>query len=88
MSCRHLTGNYMLSCTARREVYVPSGFEFDEYCKSSRYKLCPLYDQDRPQETGRRISPPAAVCSAPNAGATTEDRFTRETRTRYGRFPY
>ena len=43
MACPFLTGKYMFSCGALREVYVPSAFEFDEYCKQDRYKICPFY---------------------------------------------
>ncbi len=43
MKCLFLKGKYMLSCSARREVYVPSIFELGEYCRSTRYKVCPLY---------------------------------------------
>jgi hypothetical protein len=43
MKCLFLKGRYMLSCSARREVYVPSIFELGEYCKSTRYKVCPFY---------------------------------------------
>jgi hypothetical protein len=43
MSCVFLVGNYMQSCNATREAYVPSLFEQREYCMSGRYKLCPLY---------------------------------------------
>jgi hypothetical protein len=43
MKCLFLKGRYMFSCSARREVYVPSTFELGEYCKSTRYKVCPFY---------------------------------------------
>jgi hypothetical protein len=43
MKCIFLIGNYMLSCNATREVYVPSYFEQNEYCTSGRYKSCPFY---------------------------------------------
>ena len=43
MKCLFLKGRYMFSCSARREVYVPSIFELGEYCKSTRYKICPFY---------------------------------------------
>ncbi len=46
MKCPYMTGNYMFSCSARREAYIPSTFEFSEYCSSERYepyKTCPHY---------------------------------------------
>ncbi len=43
MNCPMLTGKYMLSCTALKEVYVPSVFELQEYCKKSLHTMCPLY---------------------------------------------
>ncbi len=46
MKCPYMTGTYMFSCVARREVYIPSAFEFSEYCGSDRsegFKVCPLY---------------------------------------------
>jgi len=43
MGCPYLSGKYMLSCTALREVYIPSAFELGEYCKNVRYKMCPFY---------------------------------------------
>ncbi len=57
MRCPCLTGNYMLSCTARREVYIPTSFEYSEYCNSERrdlYKVCSLYSSSsRPAGTGQ-----------------------------------
>jgi hypothetical protein len=43
MRCVFLVGNYMQSCNATREAYVPSIFEQNEYCTSGRYKFCPHY---------------------------------------------
>ncbi len=43
MRCTFLMGNYLLSCNADKEIYVPSIFEFREYCRSMRYKICPFY---------------------------------------------
>ena len=45
MRCPFLRGKYMLSCTANREVYIPSLFELDEYCKNGRHKMCPYYNR-------------------------------------------
>jgi len=43
MKCPFLSGEYMLSCKALREVYVPSIFELDEYCKNIQHRMCPFY---------------------------------------------
>ncbi len=43
MNCPLVKGKYMLSCGASAQVYVPSRFELDEYCKNTRYKICPFY---------------------------------------------
>ncbi len=43
MECPFLTGKFMFSCAAKKEVYVPSTFEIDEYCKNDRHKICPHY---------------------------------------------
>lgn len=59
MKCPHLAGNYMFSCSARREVYIPSAYEFAEYCDSARndpFKICRYYvvpaKETPPQKTG------------------------------------
>jgi len=33
----------MLSCGVRSRPYVPSSFEIEEYCKTERHRICPLY---------------------------------------------
>ncbi len=43
MKCPFIKGTYMFSCSASRDVYVPSEFEFNEYCRSIRYTICPFY---------------------------------------------
>jgi hypothetical protein len=43
MKCPYLQGNYLQSCKATREVYIPSRFEFDEYCTHRGHKMCPSY---------------------------------------------
>ncbi len=46
MACPYLWGRYLRSCSAARDVYVPSRFEFHEYCQPERYDrfcLCPVY---------------------------------------------
>ncbi len=41
--CIYFLGKYLLSCKAGLRAYMPSDFEMREYCRSSRYKICPLY---------------------------------------------
>ncbi len=43
MKCPYLQGKYVQSCAASKEVYVPSQFEFAEYCTHSGHKICPNY---------------------------------------------
>ena len=43
MKCPYLKGTYLESCKATRDVYVPSQFEFNEYCMHNGHKMCPLY---------------------------------------------
>jgi hypothetical protein len=43
MSCPFLYGRHLFSCNSMREVYLPSDFELEEYCQSTRHKLCPFY---------------------------------------------
>lgn len=43
MDCLFLENRCGASCRALKEVYTPSLFELEEYCKSVRYKRCPLY---------------------------------------------
>ncbi len=43
MECHFLSGRYMKYCIESRESYVPSAFELEEYCTTSRHTLCPLY---------------------------------------------
>jgi hypothetical protein len=50
MKCIFLIGDYMQSCNASREVYVPSFFEQNEYCTSGRYKFCSFYCKAGPVE--------------------------------------
>ncbi len=61
MRCPCLTGNYMLSCSARGEVYIPSSFELAEYCNSERrnlYKVCSYYSASPGERgTGRSDAP-------------------------------
>lgn len=50
MKCPFLKGNYLASCKADKEVYVPSPFELEEYCKASRHVICPFYCRARNEE--------------------------------------
>ncbi len=47
MKCRYLQGTYLLTCNASREPYIPSQFEFIEYCMHSRHTICPFFLQSR-----------------------------------------
>ncbi len=55
-ACPYLTGNYMPSCKADLQVYIPSIYELEEYCKSVRHTLCPSYcliDEEKKTEKAR-----------------------------------
>jgi hypothetical protein len=43
MKCPFMTGIYLSSCRANKEVDVPSRFELEEYCRDSRHRMCPYY---------------------------------------------
>jgi hypothetical protein len=43
MKCKFITGRYMLACRIGPHSYVPSSFEIEEYCKTARHRICPLY---------------------------------------------
>ena len=42
MQCPYLVGTTILSCALEKAVYIPSLFELEEYCKTSRHIKCPL----------------------------------------------
>jgi hypothetical protein len=37
-----LTGDYLLTCKANN-IYVPTQFEIEEYCKNKRHTICPFF---------------------------------------------
>jgi predicted secreted acid phosphatase len=43
MKCPYLEGTYFQWCKASKESYIPSQFEFKEYCTNGGYKVCPGY---------------------------------------------
>ncbi len=46
MACPYLQGVDLYSCSATRDVYIPSRFELREYCTSAKYdyfRLCVSY---------------------------------------------
>ncbi len=46
MACPYLKGVDLYSCSATRDVYIPSRFELREYCTSAKYEyfhLCISY---------------------------------------------
>jgi hypothetical protein len=45
MKCPYLEGIYFQWCKASKEHYIPSQFEFKEYCTNGGYKVCPGYYQ-------------------------------------------
>ncbi len=47
MNCPYLQGTYLQSCKASRVVYIPSQFEFNEYCTHTGHKICPYYTKSK-----------------------------------------
>ncbi len=43
MKCRLLKGKENPVCTATDSAYIPSSFELEEYCLTSRYRLCAFF---------------------------------------------
>ncbi len=58
MECPFITGKYILTCTshALAEIYVPSLFELEEYCKNTRHKMCPLKQRQGGYQAGGNTS--------------------------------
>ncbi len=59
MKCRLLKGKENPVCTATDSAYIPSAFELEEYCRTSRYRLCSFYQlsltkKKAPEETRER----------------------------------
>ena len=67
MACPYITGEYLQSCIAAPDVYVPSAFQLEEYCTGSWYTLCPLFRQRRYRE-GKPIRDEASL--AVNSGGS------------------
>jgi hypothetical protein len=42
MKCGHLKGWTIAVCRVDEKPYVPSVFQLEEYCKTSRHKRCPF----------------------------------------------
>jgi hypothetical protein len=56
MKCPHLSGTRILFCTVNRAVYVPSLFELEEYCTTSRFSKCPLLRSRSQEEENASLS--------------------------------
>ena len=50
MNCPCRRGKYFSLCNANKEVYVPSRFEIEEYCSTSRHAICPLYGKEKSRQ--------------------------------------
>ncbi|MBS1125931.1 MAG: hypothetical protein H6Q98_869 [Nitrospirae bacterium] len=44
-TCPYFIGNYMKSCTALRDTYIPSGAERASFCSVPWHTLCNNYQQ-------------------------------------------
>jgi hypothetical protein len=52
MKCLHLIKWLTFACKAKENLYFPSCFQLDEYCKTKDHKKCPFF---RNMSTGREI---------------------------------
>lgn len=69
MKCPFLTGKYMFSCSARKEGYVPSARELEEFCTKSLHSMCPLFMSNdhgtaKPAKADEKKTPPSSVVNA------------------------
>jgi hypothetical protein len=64
MNCPHLKGKKIQTCRGNDNVYVPSIFELEEYCRTAKAVKCPLLytkmytkinDDQNPAQGGRNI---------------------------------
>ena len=46
MKCVYLRQWRVSACRANNELYVPSVFQLQEYCKTKWHKKCPFYVKD------------------------------------------
>ncbi len=46
MKCPHLDRWVVATCTIGERVYVPSVFQFEEYCLTKDHKKCPFRVKD------------------------------------------
>ncbi len=53
MTCPFLSGTQLKTCSATPGAYKPSVLQYDEYCMSSWYKVCPLFRLRRSQDGQR-----------------------------------
>ena len=62
LKCPFQVGHYVSSCRANAVVYVPSRFEYKEYCKTKLHKICPVYlDAADNHDSPARLVPPRTV---------------------------
>ena len=45
MKCPHLIKWLIFACKAKEELYFPSDFQLQEYCKTKSHKKCPFLMQ-------------------------------------------
>ena len=44
--CNFLTGKRILTCTGNTRSFVPSLFELEKYCRSTRSEQCPVLNTE------------------------------------------
>ena len=63
MKCPYLEGIYFQWCKASKESYIPSQFEFKEYCTSDGFKVCPGYYKAAYENKGEGAGHPEHLVS-------------------------
>ncbi len=63
MKCPFIWGKKLLSCSAheKADIYVPSIFELEEYCKTARHARCPLQRAGRERSAQNRMRKDAVL---------------------------
>jgi len=62
MNCPHLNLWLVAACKIDGVVYVPSGFQLREYCKSKSHKKCPFFMRKGLKKTKTDRLVPAVGC--------------------------
>ena len=56
VKCPHLIKWLTLACNAKANIYFPSAFQLQEYCKKTSHKKCPFLNHVAAKEANHLIS--------------------------------